>query len=381
MQLPITKSPENWTETDLDTLCKDRIPENQRLEYKKILVLEPPRERREFLKDITALANSTGGVIIYGIDEVPHPELGSIAGSLIPLSDNTLIDKATRIVRSNVSPGLEFYIYTVPAKNDGFYIITYVPESYNKPHAIIWEKKIDYYVRRNQDNVPLTEQEIRQMYWLTANTRETLHQRYIHLDKLQSNPEALGICVLTCMPVISNLEIANTLKINRESINTNLYLRWFDGTSLRPFVDRFEVFKFNSNSSFGIRLFQDGTITYSQGIYKTPKDGILQLEWLAEDWIKFMSFCSEIYSILGYWGPIRLWLETIDFNKSSILWSTNAYDNYRFEREQILVKTDGYVDDLANAKKSCIPFVRYFMQGCKQDWSEKQAENWLNKIS
>ena len=39
------------------------------------------------------------------------------------------------------------------------------------------------------------------------------------------------------------------------------------------------------------------------------------------------------------------------------------------------------VDALVNANTACFPFVRYFMQGCGQDWSENEAENWLNKIS
>lgn len=61
MLLPISKSPEYWDETDLRILCEDRIPESQRLDYKRELNLDPPKERRELLKDITALANSNGG--------------------------------------------------------------------------------------------------------------------------------------------------------------------------------------------------------------------------------------------------------------------------------------------------------------------------------
>ncbi|WP_371380094.1 helix-turn-helix domain-containing protein [Sporomusa aerivorans] len=376
MLLPISKAPENWDENDLLMLCTERIPENQRLDYKRELNLEPPKERRELLKDITSLANSNGGIIIYGMQEEKHPDLGSIAAKLTPIVEPDLIDRATRIVRTNVAPGLQFYLYKIEAEQGGYYIIAYVPESHIKPHAIIWDKRIYYYARRNQDNVPLTEPEIRDMYTVTALAKTSIRQRYADMEKILFDPAPWGSLLLTCMPMINNLEIANTLSIQRDQLNSAHYVDWFNGNLLRPFVDRFEGVNLGANNSFGIKIYESGDITYGMGFHILPQEP-LALTWLVHDWTKALRFYSETYSTLGYWGPIRLWFEVVDLADTAIQWTTNGKDRLKIEHRATLFRIDGKVDDLAEAKTMCIPLIRYFLQACRRDWSEEFTEAWF----
>ncbi len=377
MLLPISKSPENWDENDLLTLCKERIPENQRLDYKRELNLEPPKERRELLKDITALANSNGGMIIYGIQEEKHPDLGSIASELTPICEADLIDKVTRILRTNIAPGLQFYLHKIEARLGGYYILAYVPESHLKPHAINWDKRIYYYARRNQDNVPLTEPEIRQMYTVAALARSSLRQRYLDLEKILFDPAPWGSFLLTCMPVISNLEIADTLSVHRDQLNSSHYINWFNGNILRPFVDRFEGINPGLNYSFGVKVFESGDITYAMGFNVLPQEP-LELKWLVNDWVKALRFYAETYATLGYWGPIRLWFEVIDLTETSIQWTTNGFDRLKIEHRATLFRIDGKVDDLSDPQTMCLPLIRYFLQACRQDWSEEFAKIWFS---
>lgn len=56
------------TEDDLDRLIRDQALEGRDIEYK----LKPPSfdtEKREFQKDVTALANTDGGYIVFGLRE------------------------------------------------------------------------------------------------------------------------------------------------------------------------------------------------------------------------------------------------------------------------------------------------------------------------
>lgn len=54
---------ENW--------IKDKRRESIRLDYKRLLPGKTKEAKKEFVKDVTALANSVGGIIVYGVEEDP----------------------------------------------------------------------------------------------------------------------------------------------------------------------------------------------------------------------------------------------------------------------------------------------------------------------
>ena len=58
------------TKRDLDRLIADGVEENISLDYKAADSLQnTDGKKKEIAKDISAMANSAGGVIIYGIKE------------------------------------------------------------------------------------------------------------------------------------------------------------------------------------------------------------------------------------------------------------------------------------------------------------------------
>ena len=64
------KEPWDWQEDDIQDLIREQRPEDLSLEYKRSDALTKTDEKKsEITKDVSAMANSAGGVIIYGIDE------------------------------------------------------------------------------------------------------------------------------------------------------------------------------------------------------------------------------------------------------------------------------------------------------------------------
>ena len=54
-------------ESDLARLIVDGVGESKTLEYKEALTLVTDEQKREFLSDITALANTEGGDLVLGM--------------------------------------------------------------------------------------------------------------------------------------------------------------------------------------------------------------------------------------------------------------------------------------------------------------------------
>lgn len=66
----------SWDEQRLQMLIAGRIEENSELEYKRAAALDrsDQKKKAEISKDVSAFANSSGGVLIYGIAEGTGPD-------------------------------------------------------------------------------------------------------------------------------------------------------------------------------------------------------------------------------------------------------------------------------------------------------------------
>jgi hypothetical protein len=64
------REPREWEEQDIETLIREQRQEDLQLEYKRSDALaKTDPKRTEISKDVSAMANSAGGVIVYGVDE------------------------------------------------------------------------------------------------------------------------------------------------------------------------------------------------------------------------------------------------------------------------------------------------------------------------
>src|SRR5690348_12868598 len=59
------------TIVDIDQMIRDQLQENIHLDYKASKAISPAA-RDEISKDVSAFANSDGGVLIYGVEEKDH---------------------------------------------------------------------------------------------------------------------------------------------------------------------------------------------------------------------------------------------------------------------------------------------------------------------
>lgn len=73
------------------------MPESLELEFKRQLDLKTDNQKTEAAKDISAMANTIGGRIIYGIEEVKKENGIKVAGPLRPLTDGLVIESLASV--------------------------------------------------------------------------------------------------------------------------------------------------------------------------------------------------------------------------------------------------------------------------------------------
>ena len=148
------------TINDLQKLIQNEIEESTVLEYKGSFAKQNPKWKEELAKDISALANSNGGTIIFGIREKESEGGNSIPKELLPIPNTEMSkDKLSQLLSSNIQPkieGLEI-TYISHDEESGFYVVS-VPRS-NTAH----QNRLShvYYKRRNATVEAMEDYDIR----------------------------------------------------------------------------------------------------------------------------------------------------------------------------------------------------------------------------
>ena len=101
-----------WTIENLQELVNNQEEETNTLEFKDADALSnarlKPREKEELMKDISAMANSNGGTIIFGIQETKDKDLRGKADKLTSITDPKLTKEwLEQIICSNITPKIK----------------------------------------------------------------------------------------------------------------------------------------------------------------------------------------------------------------------------------------------------------------------------------
>lgn len=148
-----------WSEAKLRSFIDDRSEESLIREYKAAAALgRTDHHTKEIRKDVSAFANSAGGVLIYGLTEAPeppHPPTGLDAVDFSKISKEWLDDIIT-----SIRPRIEGVdIVAVPAhgrRGWGYYVIVIPPST--TAHQGPSHK---YYKRFNFKAEPMEDHEVR----------------------------------------------------------------------------------------------------------------------------------------------------------------------------------------------------------------------------
>jgi len=165
----------------MQKLCDDRCPESQTLEFKRDLPGNSDKEKHEILKDVSCLANTDGGDLVYGVEEI-----AGAAGSLAPITGEPA-DAAMRRVAQVLDAGIEPRIQGLRLRHvdipGGYAMVIRVPASFDGPHCIRTNQNRRFVMRNSTSTTDMSFDQVRAAFDRTATLAERA-RRFI-ADRIQ----------------------------------------------------------------------------------------------------------------------------------------------------------------------------------------------------
>jgi len=132
------------SEEDLALLIGEA--EGKTIDFKRDRVGSADGDRKEFLYDVSSFANTLGGDLVFGMDEVD-----GVASHLVGLSGFSAeleILRLEQLARDGIRPPIAgFAIRAVPLSSGRFALVARAPKSWMPPHQVTLQKTFRFYAR------------------------------------------------------------------------------------------------------------------------------------------------------------------------------------------------------------------------------------------
>jgi len=160
------------TADDLEALVAAKAPESRELEYKLELPGRSDSDKKEFLADVAAFANTVGGVLLYGV-ETERDERGgdtgiplALRGVRMPNFDAEL-RRLAEILRDGLDPRLVpepvFQVVAMPRVAQPVLALG-ISRSFASPHMLSYQRSGRFFRRSSVAKSQADVREIRAMF-------------------------------------------------------------------------------------------------------------------------------------------------------------------------------------------------------------------------
>jgi predicted HTH transcriptional regulator len=166
----IQKPLEQISKEDIESLVSAKVSERRTLDYKQQLPGGSSEDKREFLYDVSSLANALGGDLVFGIED--ERDAGGKATGLpsaangVPCSNvSDEIARLENLTRDGIEPRIQaIQCKIVEGFPSGPVIVMRVPKSLLGPHMVVFGGMARFYSRNSTGKYPMDIGEIRSAF-------------------------------------------------------------------------------------------------------------------------------------------------------------------------------------------------------------------------
>ncbi|MHA1285732.1 MAG: AlbA family DNA-binding domain-containing protein [Promethearchaeota archaeon] len=368
----INKKFDEIEESDLQYLIDNGVLESKTLEYKAKLPGFSDSEKKEFLADISAFANASGGDLIYGINE--DKNTGAPQGPLQGLEIQNVDELKLRLeqlLRTGLEPPLPSSVYNIRSidlSNGKKIIIFRISRSWLGPHRISFKNSHKFYSRHSSGKYLLDIQELRSLIILSETITEKI--KYFKQERLSMIIEGettlrfynKEILILHLIP-ISSFSAGQHYDLNLIYQNNSLIPLHSNSWNLRFNLDGLLAFnKLNFREIPEItyvQLFRNGIIEAAEDylfqIANTNGEKNLPLNEIEAEIIKKIPYYLNILRDLSINPPIFISLNLIGIKDFRYV-TKIPVEVYPVDRDLLIlpdVILEDYNDDLGKILKPC----------------------------
>jgi hypothetical protein len=162
------RAPGQLRATDVAALVENRTPESRTLEYKRELPGGTDEAKKEFLADVTAFANTAGGLLLYGVEE--DPEERGVPRAIVGVGEanvDAVKQRLTSLLHDGVIPSLAEQVtlhdFVVPPTPTPVIAVA-VPRSLVAPHRVVTGRANCFWRRSDAGKYEPDVPELRRMF-------------------------------------------------------------------------------------------------------------------------------------------------------------------------------------------------------------------------
>lgn len=162
------------TEADLLNLITNAVPEQAVIDYKSKLPGNSDSDKKEFLADVSSLANALGGHIVFGMEEAQG--LPTVLTGVQTADVNAEKLRFEQLISSGIAPrihGVEIREPITLSNGRSVFIIR-IAKSWMSPHMVTYQGHSKFYSRNSAGKYPLDVHQIRSAVLSSAATSDRL---------------------------------------------------------------------------------------------------------------------------------------------------------------------------------------------------------------
>lgn len=161
-------------EKDIEELVDAQVPEGLRLDFKLTNYGKSDSDKRELLKDVSALANSHGGHLVLGIKETEGVATNIVG---VDIDADAEILRMEQILRNAMEPPISgIRMRSISLEKGRKVLLLRIPRSWNPPHRVTAQGTNRFYLRHSAGVHEPSVEELRTLFNQSATALENARQ-------------------------------------------------------------------------------------------------------------------------------------------------------------------------------------------------------------